>query len=438
MPDELRFPGWDVVEQLGQGGMCMVYRVRPAEGVGPERAVKVLTEQSDDARERFAAEAELLQQLDHPNVLKVHALHSGPPPWIVMDLLGGRDLEETRIERGPMEPERAAALFADLADGLAAVHARGVRHRDLKPANIMLGHDGIPRLIDFGIARRTSQVHVTSEGYVVGTASYFPPEIFEDSDPSAVQDTEVADVFGLAQTLCEVLSGQAVHVRSSGPASVALVEIMRDKLERPSLDPREWNPLVPDGLAEVVMRATARSPRDRVPTARQLARELRSWLGRRAGGLKAPVSRAGPRGLPAPPATPRPSPQRLPTPAATGGAVGVAGGAAVSAAGLTFVGASLLLGTALGVGALWLYAPPPVEPDERGERVLRRAVDRVDLSACAEETGEAVAHWRIVDRRASDVSVRGVNASCIERVVKRARFPGVTDGLSVTLPMRFE
>ncbi|MFT4627449.1 MAG: serine/threonine protein kinase [Myxococcota bacterium] len=432
------FAGWEVIEELGRGGMCAVYRARPTAGDGPERAIKVLTDTSPNATERFRAEAELLGTIDHPNVLRVHTLDDGPPPWIVLDLLGGLDLEENRNVHGPMDPEQAATLFAGLADGLEAVHALGVRHRDLKPANVMLGHDGVPRLIDFGIARQTADSHVTAQGYVVGTASYLPPEIFGTRDTGGVQDTEVADVYALGQTLCETLAGVPVHARITAAASAVLVDIMRDKVEREHLDPREWRSQVPAELAAIVMQATAREPARRLQTAKALADALRGWIVERRSRLQAPVTRVDPKRLPAPPPTPRPVPRRVPTPAAAaaGGAVGAAGAAAASAAGASVVGLAIAGLTAVALVILWWFAPPAPTADS-AERA-RAAVPTAAIEACAKGRGETVARWRIAGRRASAVQVEGPAAACVKAAIERTRFPAGLDGAEVSLPIRFE
>ncbi len=311
------FAGYETLEKLGEGGICAVYRVTgPVKGKHGEVAIKRLLDQTKTAAERFAAEAEMLMALDHPNVLRVYELHDeDSPPWIVMELLAGKDLEETRVEMGPIGPEQAARWFADLANGLAAVHAQGVRHRDIKPANIMLGHDGVPRLIDFGIARQTNAAHVTRQGFVLGTASYLPPEIFLDDNSRDIQDSESADVYALGQSLCEVLTGESVHPRqATGNDATILVRIMKDKVESECLDPRRWRSQVPEGLAMIVRRATAQDPEERTPTASAFEKELRDWLVARRTAEVAPLSTLKGE-LPAPP-TPAPGLRRNETGAA--------------------------------------------------------------------------------------------------------------------------
>jgi len=472
------FAGFETIEKLGQGGMCEVYRVEGPEG---ELAVKVLTDMQKGAVDRFAAEARLLRSLDHPNVLKVHALHDeAKPPWIEMELLAGRDLEENRIAEGPVGPERAARWFADLAGGLAEVHARGVRHRDIKPANIMLGQDGVPRLIDFGIARQTNTAHVTRQGFVVGTASYLPPEIFFDDNSRAIQDSEVADVYALGQTLCEVLTGESVHPRGqAGGDAAVLVRIMKDKVERPHLDPRQWLSSCPDGLAEIVISATAQEPEERLGTAAELQEALLGWLSSRQIAEQAPVTMLKPDELPAPPVTPEPaqrwdevheatagsdrgrSPERLASRGSQGGGtraarpssrtatpapVGpvarvarVAQGAA-GAAGFMGIGTVAVVSVILaviGVVALWAYAP--VAPVDDAQRVVAAQV--VDLAACqSSSSGERL--QVAVSSKGGRVSVARrsgkVDAddwACMEKVLKDGAWPRGTWAVTASLQL---
>lgn len=326
--------------------MCVVYRAVDL-ATGRERALKVLQEGGGPvALRRFVAEGRLLQQIAHPNVVKVHEVHPDErPPWLVMELLGGRDLAEEITLHGALDPERAARMFADLASGLVAVHALGVRHRDLKPANVRLGVDGVPRLIDFGIAANTGEPHHTKHGIVLGTAAYLPPEIFVDPDPQAIQDTEAADVYALGQTLCEALAGRPRFAVAGDNPTTVLVEVMRAKLDQPFLDPRDVGARIPEDLAAIVRRATARDPEQRTATARQLEDELRAWVADRdASQSPAPVTRAG-GPAPTPIARVEIEPTHIPPDRAR-----VALGLAFGALGL--VGLCLLLGLAA-AATLW-------------------------------------------------------------------------------------
>ncbi len=447
MPEDLpQFGPWRAVEKLGQGGMSAVWRVRHDGEPGLERAVKVLIDQTPTSVDRFIAEARLLTQIEHPNVLRVHALEADTrPPWIVMELLAGRDLDE-ELHRGPMEPERAARLIADVANGLAMVHGLGVRHRDIKPANVMVGRDGVGRLIDFGIAREIASSHVTSHGFVVGTAAYLPPEVFDEDSPQQAQDSEVADVYALGQTLCEVLSGQPVYPRQ-GSGAALLARMMREKLERPHLDPREWRAVVPDDLAEIVIAATAREPKDRVPSAGALEERLRGWLEQRHSFEAAPITRVNPMALPPPPSgktpaatappaatPPSPSPKRRTS--------------LVLSAGL----ATVLLGgiaalTVLGVAALWWLAPGASPADAATTaRISRQIRDQAHLIESCKVAGGTRVHGAVTldvvieSERAADIDVVRTEAGatageCVARGLRSMRFDGV-DGVAVRIPVQ--
>lgn len=444
------FPGWETIEKLGEGGMCVVFRARPVGG-GPERALKMLLDRGENAIRRFVDEAALLQRIDHQNVVKVHHLDAAArPPWLVMDLLGGRDLEETMKGEGRLDPERAARLFADLANGLQAVHDAGVRHRDIKPANLRFGTDGVPRLIDFGIARDPSTARQTAKGFVVGTASYLPPEIFAEEDSHDAQDSVTADVYALGQTLCELLAGEAVHGRKEvGTEASLLVRIMRDKLDRPWLDPRDFGAAVPDGLAEVVRKATARAPADRYESAAAFERALRGWLsGRESAAMVAPVTRVDPSLLSAPE---RPPPVFLPAqvappppPPAPSGAGKLAVGAAgvFGVAGMGAVVAGVALVALVGVGLLLAFRPAGggAEP----AAVIRRAVDAMggELATCRPPAkAQLVLALQVRDGRADGVSVVRSSADrhterCVTRVLQAARYPK-TPPVAVEVPVEF-
>jgi serine/threonine protein kinase len=437
-----RFPGWETLEFLGEGGMCAVYRGRPAGG-GDERALKVLTDRSEHAVERFAREARLLERLDHPNVVQVHELHDeARPPWLVMDLLTGRDLEERMHAEGPMDPERAARLFAGLANGLAAVHAAGVRHRDIKPANIMLGDDGIPRLIDFGIARDTARAHVTKKGFVVGTASYLPPEIFTEDDSRGVQDSTTADVYALGQTLSEVLAGSPIHRRDSvGTQESLLVRIMRDKLEREHLDPREGGAPVPDGLADVVKYATAREPAQRYTSASELEAALRRWLRTRSANEEAaPITWVDPASLPPtlPAPTPPPPPPTQPPAIARTAAVGAAG--AIGVFGMGAIAVALALVAVVGLGALWALRPS--SPVDEVAAVIREHAR--DFASCpgSSRRGEVVVDVAVRSGKATSVEVARSSMDtrtdrCVVKVLERSRYPSRRQPYSVQVPVTF-
>ncbi|MCA9569515.1 MAG: serine/threonine protein kinase, partial [Myxococcales bacterium] len=148
------FPGWTVLEQLGRGGMCAVYRAHRTGQPDDQHAIKVLEDLHDGARDRFLDEGRMLMELRHPNLLRVEEVVDADPPWLVMELLAGRDLEVIRDSGEAFAPEQVARWIADVAQGLQLAHDAGIVHRDLKPSNLMLGTHGEALVMDWGLARR--------------------------------------------------------------------------------------------------------------------------------------------------------------------------------------------------------------------------------------------------------------------------------------------
>lgn len=434
-----QFAGWTVIEKLGQGGMCMVYRAHRTGDPDDQHALKVLIDHDVSARRRFLDEGTILVGLDHTNLLTVQEVHDDDPPWIVMELLAGKDLEALRDSSDAFSPEVVARWIADVAQGLQRCHDHGVVHRDIKPSNVMLGRDGTPRLIDFGVARKTGEAHKTRAGVVMGTVSYLPPEVFLESRVG-LQDDPAADVYALGQTLVELLIGRPIHRREDVDGPHMLVAVMRDKVSRPHLDPREWNDFVPDELAEIAIAATAQEPEDRIRTAADLEQRLRQWSAGRRTGAIAPVSMpptsmptlpterpAVPREtvpparpieeepLPSHPALsggPTPTNDPLVPPLAMGaGAVGLISigiGAVAAVVGLALLG-------------LWAGRTDPATQQAQAAVQQRFAADALPLRRCVSTQTNLVLEMKVTSGRIARVVGDGLPAtvsSCIEDVTR--------------------
>jgi serine/threonine protein kinase len=194
-------PGYEILGELGCGGMGVVYRARQV-GLGREVALKVLGRAGlvSEAVARFRAEAEVMAAVKHPHVVHVIELgeHDGRP-FIAMEYVPGGNLAGWIKARAPAPPWDAAALVAKVADGVAAAHEVGVVHRDLKPANVILDAAGEPKVTDFGLAKRRS-ADLTATQAMMGTPAYVAPE------QAAMRATFVgppADVWALGVILYE-------------------------------------------------------------------------------------------------------------------------------------------------------------------------------------------------------------------------------------------
>src|SRR5712692_2320572 len=168
-----------IVEQLGAGGMGVVYKAEDLRLKRPV-ALKFLPPEltrDDGAKERFVQEAQTASALDHPNICIIHEIDETPDGrmFLAMAYYEGETLRR-RIERGPLGLDGALDIAGQIAQGVAAAHEVGIIHRDIKPGNIMLTRRGEAKLLDFGIAKLLGQTGVTRTGSVVGTVSYMAPE----------------------------------------------------------------------------------------------------------------------------------------------------------------------------------------------------------------------------------------------------------------------
>jgi serine/threonine-protein kinase len=246
---------YELGERIGSGGMGTVHRAQDTLLDRPV-ALKLLRASDDDVhRARLRAEARFAAGLQHPGIVRVYDYGEedgpeGPRPYIVMQLVDGTPL------RGPLPPDRVAALLEGVGEALAVAHAAGVVHRDLKPSNILVTDAGRPVIVDFGVARSDTAEPLTETGFVVGTAEYLSPEQVEGG-----RATPASDVYALGVVAHQCLSGTSPFQRET-PVATALAHL-RD-------DPPELPGGVPTGLRTLVRAMLARAPEDR-PTAAEVA-----------------------------------------------------------------------------------------------------------------------------------------------------------------------
>jgi serine/threonine-protein kinase len=240
--------------ELGRGGMGRVFRARD-ERLGRAVAVKVLRAESaanPDFRARFAREARLLAQLEHPGIVAVHDFGTTPDGdgYLVMQLVSGGSI----ADRLPLPVADALAVAVELCGALAYAHGRGVVHRDIKPENVLLGDDGRARLSDFGIARLVDPMPddapLTRPSMVLGTPGYIAPEARAGARPDPRMD-----VYAVGVLLSHMLTGRP----PDGPAPVA------DAASAGR---------IPPPIAAAIARATAADPARRTADARTLGDEL--------------------------------------------------------------------------------------------------------------------------------------------------------------------
>jgi eukaryotic-like serine/threonine-protein kinase len=271
-PHELSVPGYQILEEIGRGGMGVVYR---AQQFKPNRlvALKMIIDGRFASKRdlvRFANEVEIVAALEHPNIVPVlevgqhERLH-----YFSMPLLTGGSLAS--FQPNPAGDLRAAArLVADVAAAVHHAHERGILHRDLKPANILLDNEGRPHVTDFGLAKRVLDPHgLTEPGAIMGSLGYMAPEQ-SSGDPAAV--TMACDVYGLGAILYALLTGRAPFEGSSVHETFARLQ------DHPPEPPSRINRAVPRPLEQVCLVCLEKDPARRYPTATALATDLRRWL----------------------------------------------------------------------------------------------------------------------------------------------------------------
>ena len=271
--DHVRYFGdYEIHEELGRGGMGVVYRARQVT-LNRQVALKMIRAGvlADDVElRRFQNEAEAVAQLDHPGIVPVYEVgeHQGQR-YFSMKLIPGGSLGG-RLDAYKDDPRAAAALLAEVAEAVQHAHARGILHRDLKPANILLDEQGKPHVTDFGLAKKLEEsIELTQSGAVMGTPAYMSPE---QSLGRRGAVTTASDVYGLGAVLYAVLTGRAPFQGDS------VIDTLQAVRERPADPPSRLNRKVPRDLEVICLKALEKEPRRRYASARELADDLNRWL----------------------------------------------------------------------------------------------------------------------------------------------------------------
>ncbi len=265
---------YEILELLGAGGMGEVYRARDAR-LDRTVALKILPaalSANRDRLHRFEQEARSASALNHPNIVTIYDFgHDGSSHYIAMELVEGKTLRELLV-LGLLPTRRAIEIAAQVAQGLTKAHEAGITHRDLKPENLMVSHDGLVKILDFGLAKlalpsgERSDMHTTSatpSGMLLGTVGYMSPEQAAGQRPDFRSDQ-----FSFGLVLYEMVTGKRAFQKST--AAETMVAILREQTEVIVVQNRD----VPAPLCWVIERCLAKEPDKRYASTRDLAREL--------------------------------------------------------------------------------------------------------------------------------------------------------------------
>jgi serine/threonine protein kinase len=268
-------PGYDILAELGRGGMGVVYKARHLK-LNRIVALKMILaggHSNHDDRVRFLAEAEAVAALQHPNIVQIFEIgqHDGLP-YFTLEYVGGGSLA-SKIRNSPVPGLEAAAIVEQLARGMAYAHNKGLIHRDLKPANVLLTESGLPKITDFGLAKYFAgggegSGGITRSGAIMGTPSYMSPEQAQ----SRREVGPAADLYSLGAILYECLTGKPPFEGNS------TVDVVLQVIGADPTPPHRLKSDIPKDLELICLRCLEKSPEQRPASAADLVAHLTQFL----------------------------------------------------------------------------------------------------------------------------------------------------------------
>jgi len=257
---------YQIIEELGRGGMGKVYKALDAE-VDEKIALKLIKpEIAADKKtiERFRNELKFARKIRHKNVCQMYDLGTAEGAYfITMEYIAGEDLKKLIRKMGFLSPGQAISIAKQVCDGLVEAHKLGVVHRDLKPQNIMVDEGGDARIMDFGVARSIEGKSITGAGVMIGTPDYMSPEQVDGKDID-----RRSDLYSLGVILYEMVTGQTPF-EGDTPFTIGV----KHKSEMPK-NPKELNAQIPDNLSRVILRCLEKDKENRYQSASEMRSEL--------------------------------------------------------------------------------------------------------------------------------------------------------------------
>ena len=265
-------PGYEILGELGRGGMGVVYKARQCR-LNRVVALKMILAgdyAGPDAVERIMAEAEIVARLQHPNIVQIYGIGDcDGRPYVEPEYVGGGSLAD-RLDGTPWPPRSAARLVESLAMAMAEAHRMGIIHRDLKPANILMTDDGTPKITDFGLAKSIEKnSELTRTESILGSPRYMAPE---QAEGHTREVGPAADVYALGTNLYELLTGRPPFVAQTILATLDLV-----KNSEP-VAPKRLQPGLASDLETICLKCLRKEAAERYESADALAEDLTRYL----------------------------------------------------------------------------------------------------------------------------------------------------------------
>jgi eukaryotic-like serine/threonine-protein kinase len=265
--------GYEILGELGRGGMGVVYRARHVLLNRPCVLKMILAGDFADALAvaRFRVEAEAEARLHHPNIVQIyHIGEVAGRPFFELEYVEGGSLDR-RLDGTPWTPRRAAELVEALARGIAEAHRHEIVHRDLKPGNVLLASDGTPKITDFGLAKSLAgDSGLTQTGAILGSPAYMAPE---QAEGKTKEVGPLADVYALGAILYELLTGRPPLC---GATMLETLELVRTAEPVP---PSRLVPGLPRDVETIALKCLQKETGKRYDSAAALAEDLRRFLG---------------------------------------------------------------------------------------------------------------------------------------------------------------